>query len=138
MATKLSGKNKIGLVLATILGLADVASLGTLGQQLEPGQDGPPAGVTIFSALLGVVTIVAVVIAWRSGSRVAVRVLAGARILSMVLGLPAFFVSGVPSGFVAISAVGVVLTIVCLALVLSRSSSVAGSSSEDSSDLQRA
>jgi hypothetical protein len=134
MGTKLSGKNKIGLVLAVILGLGDVASLGTLGQQLEPGQDGPPAGVTIFSALLGVVTLVAVVIAWRSGSRVAVRVLAGARILSMILGLPAFFVSGVPSGFVVISAIGVVLTLVCLALVLSRPASVDGSSSSGASD----
>jgi hypothetical protein len=126
MDSKLAVRNKIGLGLAAVLGLADVASLGTLGQQMDPGEQGPPAGVTIFSAVLGVLTLVCVVIAWRSGSRPALRGVAGTRILSMILGLPAFFADGVPAGWVAISAVAVVLTLVCLALVLSRPKAVAG------------
>ena len=126
MNSRLSVCNKIGLGLAAVLGLADVASLGTLGQQMDPGEQGPPAGVTIFSAVLGVITLVCVVIAWRSGSRPALRGVAGTRILSMILGLPAFFADGVPAGLVAFSAVGVVLTLACLALVLSRPKVVAG------------
>jgi hypothetical protein len=126
MDSKLSVRNKFGLGLAALLGLADVASLGTLGQQMDPGEQGPPAGVTIFSAVLGVLTLVCVVIAWRSGSRAALRGVAGTRILSMILGLPAFFADGVPDALVAISAVAVVLTLICLALVLSRPKVVAG------------
>jgi hypothetical protein len=118
MNTKLSLSNKVGLGLAAVLGLADIASLGALGQDISPGQEGPPAGVTIFSAVLGLVTIVAVVIAWRTGSRPAVRVIAGARILSMILGLPAFFVSGIPAGLVVLTAVAAVLTIVAVALIV--------------------
>jgi hypothetical protein len=118
MNTKLSLSNKIGLGLAAVLGLADIASLGAIGHDVSPGQEGPPAGVTIFSAVLGLVTIVAVVIAWRTGSRPAVRIIAGARILSMILGLPAFFVSGIPAGLVVLTAVAAVLTIVAVALIL--------------------
>lgn len=125
---KLSLANKIGLVLAFILGLGDIASLGTLGQTLEPGQDGPPAGVTIFSAVLGLITVVAVVIAWRKGARGAVRAVAGTRILSLLLGLPAFFVSGVPAGAVVLTAIGVVLTVVALALILRKPAAVVAGS----------
>jgi hypothetical protein len=127
MNGSLSVTNKIGLGLAFVLGLADVASLATIGQEMSPGEQGPPAGVTIFSAVLGVITLVGVVIAWRSGSRVAVRAVAGSRIVSMILGLPAFFADGVPAGWIVISAVAVVLTLVALALMLRRSPVIAGS-----------
>lgn len=130
----LSGKTKTGYVLAVILGLGDLANLATIGQDLAPGQEGPPAGVTIVTALLGLITIVATVIAWRARSRPAVRVLVGARVLSLILGLPAFFVSGVPALAVVATAVFVVVTLVCLMLVLAKPkdgapSTVAGANS---------
>lgn len=135
MKSTVSLTNKIGLVLAGILGVGDIASLGTLGQQLDPGQEGPPAGVVIFSAVLGLVTLVGVVIAWRTGSRAAVRATAGTRILSMLLGLPAFFVSGVPAGWVVITGIAVVLTLVAVALMLRKPTAgvgAAGTAAESS------
>ena len=42
--------------------------------------------------ILGVVGLVAVVIAWRSGNRAALRVAAGALIITALLSVPAFFV----------------------------------------------
>ena len=63
------------------------------------------------------ITIVAVVIAWRTGRRGAARIAAGARIVSMVTALPAFF-AGVPAGLLLIVSLLVVLTIACVALML--------------------
>jgi hypothetical protein len=104
--------NKVGLVLAALLGLLDVISL------LNPtptGEVGPPLGILVLDSVLGVVTIVAVVLAWRSRSRGMVRLAAGARILSLLSALPAFF-AGVPApllilvaGFTVISVATVVL-----------------------------
>ena len=122
MNTPLSVTNKIGLGLAFVLGLGDIASLGTIGQDMSPGEQGPPAGVTVFSAVLGVITLVGIVIAWRTGARPALRAVAGSRIVSMILGLPAFFADGVPAGWVVISAVAVVLTLLALALMFRKPS----------------
>jgi hypothetical protein len=121
----LSGRIKAGYILALILGLSDLANLASLGADEKPGESGPPAGVLIVGALLGVITVVAAVIAWRARSRPAVRVIVGSRILSLILSLPAFFVSGVPAGWVVLSAVFLVLTLVCVLLVLGKPSSVA-------------
>jgi hypothetical protein len=138
MNTQLSVTNKIGLGLAAVLGLGDVASLGTIGQDMSPGEQGPPAGVTIFSAVLGVITLVGIVIAWRSGSRPALRAVAGSRILSMILGLPAFFADGVPAGWVVVSAVAVVLTLLALALMFRKSSAATAGSAGGSGEASRA
>lgn len=125
MNTTLSRKNKVGLVLALLLALADLVSLANVGQKYDEGTQGPPAGVLIFGAVLGAITVVAAVIAWRSGVRVALRTVAGTRILSMLLAVPAFFVKGVPSGVVALVAVAVVATLVSVALVVSKPHEVA-------------
>lgn len=121
-AAILTTKNKVGLVLAALLGLSDLLSL--LVPQGD-GQDngdvaGPPLPVLIAGAVLGVITLVAVVYTWRTANRVGSRIIAGSRILSILGALPAFFVSGVPAFVVALVAVIVVLTIVTIALVLSR------------------
>jgi hypothetical protein len=116
-STPISLKNKIGLVLAGLLGLADVLSI------LAPASDdgnGPPFIVLALDCVLGVLTLAAVVYTWRTGNRVGARVLAGTRILSALTSLPAFFVSGVPAGVVVLAAVGVVLTVVAVGLVLTR------------------
>ena len=113
----LSGRNKAGLALATLLGIADLASLA--GPQPAPGEQGPPTAVLVASTVLGLITVVAAVYTWRTGNRVGSRVVAGSRILSAVGSLPAFFVAGVPAGLVAVAAAGVVVTVLSVWLVLS-------------------
>ena len=106
--------NKAGFVIALLLGLSDLAS------PLQPtpdGEVGPPFAILLIDALLGLITIVAVVIAWRTGRRGAVRIAAGARIVSMVSALPAFF-AGVPAAILLIVSVFVVVTIAGVALML--------------------
>jgi hypothetical protein len=98
---------RIGLVLATLDGLADIAvnafSLPDVGSWL---------GLTI-----GVLTLVAVPFAWRGfrNARIGVAV---TRLLSGLLALPAFFVSGVPAGGVISAAAGLVVEVVIAVLVL--------------------
>jgi hypothetical protein len=110
----LSTRNKTGLVLAVLLALSDLASLGG---PTPDGEDGPPIGVLVVGALLGVATLVAVWRAWRTGSRTALRAVAGTRILSAVLALPAFFVD-IPAWLQISAAVGVAVSVLCVVLVL--------------------
>lgn len=115
----LSRANRIGLVLAGLLGLFDLVSLLTTPAP-GPGEEGPPVEVLVACTVLGAITLVGVVWAWRTGSRVAARVVAGSRILSAITSLPAFFVEGVPPAFVGLAAAGVLLTVVAVGLLLSR------------------
>ncbi|MGI5243874.1 hypothetical protein [Dactylosporangium sp. CA-139066] len=112
-----STRNKIGLVLAVLFGLSDLITPFTPAGATDQGP-GAPMPVLVADAVLGLVTLGAVVFAWRSASRVAARIVAGTRILSALTALPAFFVSGVPAPVVAIVAATVVLTVVCVVLVL--------------------
>ncbi|MFG1922148.1 hypothetical protein [Cryptosporangium sp. NPDC048952] len=72
---------KVGLVLAALLAVSDLASLLSIPDSDEPG---PPAAVLIAGAAYGVITLVAVVYTWRTGNRIGARVVAGSRILSMI------------------------------------------------------
>lgn len=120
LAAPLTRRNRIGVVLASLLGISDVVGLVALGATPAPGEQGPPDVVLYLGAVLGVITVAACVLAWVRRSRGGLRVAAVARLLSMVLGLPAFFVEGVPAPLVALSAVGVVLTLGTVALLVSR------------------
>ncbi|MEO6881201.1 MAG: hypothetical protein ABI181_09700 [Mycobacteriaceae bacterium] len=111
----LNTKNRVGLVLAGLLGVLD---LGALASPTPDGEVGPPIGILVISALSGVVTVVAVVLTWWRRQPGAVRIAAGARILSMITSLPAFFVD-VPSGLKVLVALFVVLTLVSVVLMLS-------------------
>ena len=116
-------RTRAGLVLAALLGVADVVSafFPTPG-----GEVGPPLPIVLLGGLLGIATLAAVVVAWRTGRRGALRVIAGTRVLSAITALPAFFVD-VPAGLKLAVAVAVVLTVVCVVLVLAptrRSASV--------------
>jgi hypothetical protein len=110
----LTTRNKIGLVLAGLLALGDVASIFIT---TPDGEEGPPFAVLAIGLVIGLITLVALVPAWRTGSRTALRVVAGTRIVSAILSLPAFFVD-VPAGIKVGSAVGFALTVVCVVLVL--------------------
>lgn len=85
-------KNKAGFVLAGLLGLADVPSL--LGPT-PPGEVGPPTAVLVLGTLCGLVTLAAVAYGWLRHSWPAIRAAAGARVVSMLLVMPAFFLEGV-------------------------------------------
>ena len=101
---------RIGLVIFGLLSLGDIATLA-----LTDGET-PPYAVAAVAALLGVVSLVLVVQAYRDPSK-PLRLLIGLRVLSAVTALPAFFASDVPAGAQAaaaaifgLTAVGVLLT----------------------------
>jgi hypothetical protein len=58
----LTRENKIGLVLAFLLGISDIAFLATLSGDGEK----PPVAIVVLSVLVGIVTLVLVVGAWRN------------------------------------------------------------------------
>jgi hypothetical protein len=113
----LTTKNKVGLALAGLLGLADLPSFL---QSTPDGETGPPQGILIIGSICGLVTIVAVILAWRSGSFAAIRVAAGARIVSVLTALPAFFVD-VPAFVKVLVTVFVIITIASRVLMFTPS-----------------
>ncbi len=48
------------------------------------GDEGPPLAVLAVNSVLGIIGLVAVVIAWRTGNRAAIRVAAGTLILNAI------------------------------------------------------
>lgn len=119
-----SVRQRTGLVLAALL---SVASFGSAFLPSTPeGEVGPPPVVLWAGAVLGAVGLVAVVLTWRSGSRGALRVAAGALIISALTSVPAFFVD-IPVLLKAFAAVSVLLTVAAVVLMFSsarRSASV--------------
>jgi hypothetical protein len=96
-------RTRIGLAIAAFLAIGDVVSAFF---PTPDGEVGPPLPIVLLGGLLGVITLVAVVVALRTGRRGALRIVAGTRVLSAITALPAFFVD-------------VVLTVVSVVLVLS-------------------
>ena len=112
---ELTTKNKIGLALAGLLGLVDTPSV------LMPtpdGEVGPPLAILALGTVCGIVTLVAVFLAWTKANKGAIRIAAGARIVSMLTALPAFFVD-VPAFLKILVAVAVILTLTSVVLMLS-------------------
>jgi hypothetical protein len=109
-----SSRTRTGLGIAALLGLADVVSAFF---PTPDGEVGPPLPIVILGGVLGVITLVGVVLAWRSGSRGWLRTVAGVRVLSAISALPGFFVD-IPAWLKLLTAVFVVLTVVCVVLVL--------------------
>jgi hypothetical protein len=108
-------RTRTGLVIAALLGVADVVSAFF---PTPDGEVGPPLPIVLLGGLLGIATLAAVVVAWRTGKRGALRIVAGTRVLSAITALPAFFVD-IPAWLKLVVAVAVVLTVVCVVLVLS-------------------
>lgn len=115
-STRGSSRQRAGLVLAGLLSIAN--ALSALGSPTPEGEVGPPAVVLWAGTVLGVIGLVAVVIAWRSGNRVALRVAAGTLIIAALTAVPAFFVD-VPAGIKALAAASVLLTIAAVVLMFS-------------------
>ncbi|MDQ0635046.1 hypothetical protein QFZ40_002955 [Arthrobacter pascens] len=110
-----SKRQKVGLVLAGLYSALNI--LGVLFPTPE-GQDGPPIGILIIDAVLGLVGLVAVIITWRTGNRAALRVAAGAIIIMTLTALPAFFVD-VPAAIKLLVGVAVLITIAAVVLMFS-------------------
>jgi hypothetical protein len=110
----LSKVNKAGLVLALLLGLADMASPF---QPTPDGEVGPPFAILLLGGVLGLITVVAVVVGWRTGRRGAIRIAAGARIISVITALPAFFVD-VPAFLKVLVGIVVLLTVATVTMML--------------------
>ena len=107
-------KQKVGLAISGLYSLANVPSF--LGAP-DPGEEGPPMAILVMGSVLGLIGMVAVVMAWR-GNRVALRVAAGAIIVMTLTGLPAFFVD-VPMFIKALVGFSVLLTVVAVVLMFS-------------------
>ena len=107
---------KAGLVLAVLLGLANIPFLFS---PTPDGQDGPPYAVLVLSAVLGAVSVVAAVIAWRSGSRTAIRVAAATVIINAVTTIPALF-ADIDAGIKVVSAITILVSVAAAMLILGR------------------
>jgi hypothetical protein len=66
--TGLTRKNRIGLGICAVLAVADLAGLAMVGGT-DSDAVGPPSAVLVAGAVLGAITLVAVVSTWRTGSR---------------------------------------------------------------------
>lgn len=110
-------RQKVGLVLAGLLSAANIPSFFF---PTTEGESGPPLPILVLGSILGVVGLVAVIIAWRSGNRAAVRVAAGTLIVNLLTSLPAFFVD-VPAVIKLVVGVSVLLTVLAVALMFSSS-----------------
>jgi hypothetical protein len=101
----------IGLVVLAVLGPLDV--VGVAGAGLE---DAPPLGVLLVGALLGVVTLVGVKMAWTAAPH-GITLAVVSRIGSALLGLPVFVVNDTPAWAKALVAACILATVLGLALV---------------------
>jgi hypothetical protein len=109
-----TGKQKAGLIICILYGLGNIPSAFA---PTPDGEEGPPLAILVIGSILGVVAVVAAVLAWR-GNRPALRVGAGAMIVMTLTGLPAFFVD-VPMFIKALVGFSVVLTVVAVVLMFS-------------------
>ncbi len=107
-------KQKVGLVICALYSLGNIPSAAF---STPDGEEGPPMAILVVSSILGVVGLVAAIMAWR-GNRVALRVAAGAIIVITLTGLPAFFVD-VPMGIKALVGFSVVVTVAAIVLMFS-------------------
>jgi hypothetical protein len=107
-------KQKVGIAIAGVYSLINIPSFL---EAPEPGAEGPPMAIMVVSSILGVIGLVASVMAWR-GNTVALRVAAGAIIVATLTGLPAFFVD-VPMFVKALVGLSVLITVLAVVLMFS-------------------
>jgi hypothetical protein len=111
---QLSRLNRVGLVLAGLLGVMDV---GSLAFPTADGEVGPPYWILAFAAVLGAISVVGVAWALLRQHQGAVRIVAAARIVSLITALPAFFV-GPPAGLLLLVGAYAVITVAVVAMML--------------------
>ena len=115
----LSPRNKVGMTLAFLLGLIGLPMF--LRGAPDPGEVGPPMAVLVTESICGLVTVVAVTFGWRRRSARAIRLAAGAQIVSVLTAVPAFFLDRPALNKLLLAILlGVTLTAVVLMLTPSR------------------
>lgn len=110
---------RFGLVVLGLLALGDIVTpLVTVGEH-------PPRSIAIGAAVVGLISVVLVGLAWR-GKRWALAPLITLRLASALLAVPAFFASGVPTAVVVTVGVAVAATVVGVIAVLLPQRELAG------------
>ena len=100
-----------GIVLLGVLSVLDLAApLYTDGQH-------PPMIIAVIGSVLGLISIVLAVLAWRGRAAAAVG-LCVVRALSALTAVPAFWEIGVPGPVMAVAGTFIVLTVVGVVLTL--------------------
>lgn len=107
-----STRQRVGLVLAGLFFLVNLPSAVT---PTPDGEVGPPFAILLADSLLAAAGLVAVVLAWRSGRRAALVVMAACVVLILLTALPAFFVD-VPAWIKTVVATTVVWGLVSVVL----------------------
>jgi hypothetical protein len=107
----LTRENKIGLVLAALLGLADIAFLAALAGD---GADVPPVWIVAVSVVVGLATLVLVALAWRRPTWPLMISIIGLRVLSALGDLPGL---AQDAAIVTISLLHLAVSVVCIALL---------------------
>jgi hypothetical protein len=113
---RLGVKVKVGLALAILIGLANIPSIFA---PTPEGEVGPPFAILVMATALGLASIVAAIWAWRTGSRLAIRLTAAAVIINAVGGLPGLF-ADIPLGLKVATAVATLMSIAAVVLMFSR------------------
>ena len=103
----------------SLLGAANFPFLFDPNSLGSAHQSPAPYWLLVVNAVLGLICIVTAVLAWRSGSRMLIRINAAALIINAITTLPGFFLN-VTAGVKAISAVIVLATVVAVVLMLRR------------------
>jgi hypothetical protein len=113
----LSARNKTGLILAILLGLAELANVHG-GSNNGPSQ-GRPVALAMAGYVLGPVIVIAAIYMWVSRNRLGGRIVAGTLFLSTIPDLGALFIAAVPAPVKVVLAALAVIAIVTIVLVLS-------------------
>jgi hypothetical protein len=108
-------RNKVGLVLAGLQGLANIPGFAL--PTAPDGAVGPGFEIIVVDSVLGLAAVVAVVVAWLRRSRTAARLAVGAVVLIAITALPGFFVD-VPPPVKLLVAASVLVTAVAVILIL--------------------
>ena len=107
----MSALYRSGVVLLGVLSVIELTGpLTTDGQH-------PPMIIALIGSVLGLLSIVLAVLAWRGRTAAAVG-LCVLRMLSALTALPAFWVTGVPAPIVAVAGTSVMMTIIGVVLTL--------------------
>ena len=80
-----STRQRIGLVLSGLINLSNIPSAFS---PTPYGETGPPYAILVLGSVLGVIGLVATVMAWRAGNRAASGVAAGALVINVITALP--------------------------------------------------
>jgi hypothetical protein len=108
---KMSALSRSGIVLLGVLSVLDLAApLYTDGQH-------PPMIIAVIGSVLGLISIVLAVLAWRGRAAAAVG-LCVVRVLSALTAVPAFWEIGVPGPVMAVAGSFIILTVVGVVLTL--------------------